>query len=113
VVSVSTTTTSSLLSFDPVRWLVDQHSFNGAWILNEQDIQKLTNGKLLTTFESTITKNKDALTTALAIALLEMKYADQTTLWYRLVEKGRKQLNSYGLNNDQINALINEIKNKL
>jgi hypothetical protein len=49
------------LSTDPVRWLVDQQSFNGAWLLNDKDIEKLTNGKSLSTFESTVTKIRDAL----------------------------------------------------
>jgi hypothetical protein len=110
---VSTTTISSLLSTDPVRWLIDQQSFNGAWILNEKDIEKLTNGKSLLTFQSTITNAKDTLTTALAIAVLELKYADQKTLWYAIAEKGRKQLYSVGLSNEQANTLINEIKKKL
>jgi hypothetical protein len=110
---VSTTTTSSLLSTDPVRWLIDQQSFNGEWLLNEKDIEKLTNGKSLSTFQSTVTKTKDALTTALAIAVLESKYADQKNLWNAVVGKGRKRLHSFGLSNDQVNLLINEIKSKL
>ncbi|CAF3602122.1 unnamed protein product [Rotaria sordida] len=106
-------TTTPPLSTDPVRWLIDQQSFNGAWILNENDIKKLTNGKSLSTFTSNVTKSKDALTTALAIALLELKHTDQKNLWYGIVEKGRKRLSGFGLSNDQINSLINEIKNKL
>lgn len=109
----TTTTTSSLLSIDPVRWLIDQQSFNGAWLLNDRDIEKLTNGKSLSTFTSTVTKSKDALTTALAIAVLESKYADQKNLWYAVVAKGRKQLHSFGLNDAQVDTLINEIKNNL
>jgi hypothetical protein len=110
--SVSTTTTTSL-SADPVRWLIDQQSFDGAWLLNYEGIEKLTNGKSLSTFQSTVTKNKDALTTALAIAVLESNYADQKQLWNAVVAKGRKRLNSFGLSDDQINTLINEIKSKL
>jgi hypothetical protein len=110
---ISTSTTSTLLSTDPVRWLIDQQSFNGAWLLNEKDIEKLTSGKSLSTFQSTVTKNKDALTTALAIAVLESKYADQKNLWNAVVGKGRKQLHSFGLSDDQVNILINEIKSKL
>ncbi|CAF0876802.1 unnamed protein product [Rotaria sp. Silwood1] len=75
-------TTTPLLSADPVRWLIDQQSFNGAWLLNENDIRKLTNGKSLSAFISNVTKAKDALTTALAIAILELKHADQKNLWY-------------------------------
>ena len=86
----STTTTRSLLSTDPVRWLIDQQSFNGAWLLNNQDIEKLTNGKSLSVFQSTVTNNNDALTTAVAIAVLESKHADQKLLWNALVEKARK-----------------------
>jgi hypothetical protein len=110
---VFTTTTSSLLSTDPVRWLIDQQSFSGAWILNEKDIEKLTKGKSLSTFQSTITQNKDALTTALAIAVLESTYADEKNLWFGVVGKGRKHLNSFGLSNEQANTLINEMKKKL
>ncbi|CAF3411595.1 unnamed protein product [Rotaria sp. Silwood1] len=106
-------TTTPLLSADPVRWLIDQQSFNGAWLLNENDIRKLTNGKSLSAFISNVTKAKDALTTALAIAILELKHADQKNLWYGVVEKGRKRLSTFGLSNDQINLLINDIKNKL
>ncbi|CAF1412354.1 unnamed protein product, partial [Didymodactylos carnosus] len=112
-VPVATTTTASLLTTDPVRWLIDQQSFNGAWILSEKDVKTLTDGKSLDTFKSTISEAKDTLTTALAIAVLELKYAAQKNLWYGIVEKGRKQLYSFGLSNDQVNALINEIKNKL
>jgi len=101
------------LSTDPVRWFIDQQSFNGAWLLNEKDIEKLTSGKSLSTFQSTVTKTKDALTTALAIAVLESKYADQKNLWNAVVRKGRKQLHSFGLSDDQVNTLINEIKSKL
>ncbi len=110
---LTTTTTSSLLSTDPARWLIDQQSFNGAWLLNDRDIEKLTNGKSLSTFTSTVTKSKDALTTALAIAVLESKYANQKNLWYAVVAKGRKQLHSFGLNDAQVDTLINEIKNNL
>ncbi|CAF2826685.1 unnamed protein product [Rotaria sp. Silwood2] len=106
-------TTTQFVSTDPVRWLIDQQSFNGAWLLNENDIKKLTNGKSLSTFISNVTKDKDALTTALAIAILELKHADQKNLWYGVVEKGRKRLSGFGLSSDQINLLINEIKNKL
>ncbi|CAF4944634.1 unnamed protein product [Rotaria sp. Silwood1] len=111
--SVTTSTISSLLSTDPVRWLIDQQSFNGAWLLNESDIEKLTNGKSLSTFQSTVIKNKDTLTTALAIAVLELKYPKQKNLWFAVVDKGRKRLDSFGLTNDQITRLIDEIKNKL
>lgn len=107
------TTSTATMSTDPVRWLIDQQSFNGAWILNEKDIEKLTNGKSLSAFSSNLTKNKDALTTALAIALLESKYSDRKDLWYGVVEKGRKKLLNFGLNSQQANLLINEIKNKL
>jgi hypothetical protein len=110
---VSTSTSSTLLSTDPVRWFIDQQSFNGAWLLNEKDIEKLTGGKSLSTFQSTVTKTKDALTTALAIAVLESKYADQKNLWNAVARKGRKQLHSFGLSDDQVNILINEIKSKL
>ncbi|CAF3425625.1 unnamed protein product [Rotaria socialis] len=106
-------TTTASLSADPARWLIDQQSFNGAWLLNEKDIETLTNGKSLSTFHSNVTKAKDALTTAIAIAVLELKYAAQKNLWYGVVEKGRKHLSTFGLSSDQANALINEIKSKL
>ena len=101
------------MSTDPVRWLIDQQSFNGAWTIDDKNIEQLTNGKSLSTFQSTVTKNKDVLTTALAIALLESKYFAQKNLWNAIVEKGRKNLHSYGFNETQINTLINEIKMKL
>jgi len=104
---------TSQLSNDPVRWLIDQQSFNGAWVLNEKDIQKLTNGKSLSVFQSTVTNTKEALTTALAIAVLESKYADQKNLWSAVVGKARKRLSNFGLADNQVNILINEIKSKL
>ncbi|CAF3519838.1 unnamed protein product [Adineta steineri] len=107
------TTTSSLLPTDPVRWLVNQQLFSGAWLLNDEQIKKLTNGKTLSTFTSTITQNKDALSTALAVAVLETKYADQKNLWNAVVAKGRKQLQNFGVKNDQIDLLINDMKKKL
>ena len=83
------------------------------WSLNESDIGKLTSGKSFSTFQSTLTNNRDALTTALAIAILESKYSNQKTLWSAVVDKGRKQLSNFGLTDDQINLLIDEMKNKL
>ena len=108
-----TTTASTFLSTDPVRWLINRQSFNGAWLLNEKDIKKLTNGKSLNTFQSTLTKNKDTLTTAIAIAVLELKYANEKNLWYGVVVKARKRLHDFGLSNRQVDVLINGIKNKL
>ncbi|CAF1303922.1 unnamed protein product [Adineta steineri] len=107
------TTTSSLLSTDPVRWLVNQQLFSGAWLLNDKEIKMLTKGKTLSTFTSTITQNRDALSTALAVAVLETKYADQKNLWNAVVAKGRKQLENFGVKNDQIDILINDMKKKL
>jgi hypothetical protein len=109
----ASTSTASLINTDPVRWLIDQQSFNGAWTLDEKDIEKLTNGKSLDAFKSKISEDKDVLTTALAMAVLELKHNDKKSLWYAIVEKGRKRLNSFGLTNDQVNLLINEMKNKL
>ena len=109
----SSNSANSLLSTDPVRWLIDQQSFNGAWSLTDVNIRKLTNGKSLSTFRSSLTHNDEALTTALAIAILESKYSSQNTLWNAVVNKGRKRLSSFGLTDGQINSLINEIKNKL
>lgn len=74
---------------DSVRWLIDQQSFDGAWLLDEKDIQKLTNGKSLSTFESTITQRKYVLTTALVITFLQLKYPDQKNFWHGIVNKGR------------------------
>ena len=101
------------LSSDPVRWLIDQQSFDGAWILTPEHVLKLTNGKSLQSFQSTITQSNDVLTTALAIAILESKHSSQKTLWFAVAEKSRQQLLRYGLTKDQAKALIDEIKVKL
>ena len=106
-------TTTKEMSTDPVRWLIDQQAFNGGWPLNENDVQKLTKGKSLNVFQSTVTKTKEALTTALAIAVLESKHADQKNLWNAVVAKARKRLSNLGLTNNQINTLINDMKSKL
>ncbi|UJR20655.1 hypothetical protein I4U23_023777 [Adineta vaga] len=110
---VFTTTAGSLLSQDPVRWFIDQQSFNGAWKLNDDDIKKLTHGKSLSAFRSTVTQNKDALSTAIAIAILESRHVNDKNLWYAVVAKGRKQLLTFGLNNTQVDLLIDEIKKNL
>ena len=110
---MATAPTTVQTSTDPVRWLIDQQSFNGGWILNDTDIQKLAKGKTLRAFPSTVTSTKEALTTALAIAVLESKHADQKDLWNAVVGKARKRLSKLGLTDDQIITLINEMKNKL
>ena len=110
---IQATTTSASLSKDPVRWLINRQSFNGAWLLNKTDIKRLTNGKSLNTFQSILTKNKGALTTAIAIAVLELKYDNEKNLWYGVVQKARKRLHGFGLSSHQVDMLINEIKNKL
>jgi hypothetical protein len=111
--SFATTTATTQLATDPVRWLIDQQSFNGAWLLNENDIAKLTKGKSLSVFQSTVTNTREALTTALAIAVLESKHADQKNLWNAVVGKARKRLSNLGLTDNQVYTLINEIKSKL
>jgi hypothetical protein len=102
-----------LQTSDPVRWLIDQQSFNGVWTFTDQDVAKLTNGKSLDAIQTTVTKDKNALCTALAIALLESKHAGQKNLWFAIAEKGRKALQRTGLSAEQINQLINEISKKL
>lgn len=109
----STTIRPSLLAVDPVRWLIDQQSFNGAWNLTAQDVKTLTNGKSLDTLQTTVTKDTNTLSTALAIALLESKYASQKNLWFAIAEKGRKQLQRSGLSTGQITQLIDEITKQL
>ena len=109
----STTIRPTLLAADPVRWLIDQQSFNGAWNLTDQDVKTLTNGKSLDTLQTTVTKDTNTLSTALAIALLESKYASQKNLWFAITEKGRKQLQRSGLSTAQITQLIDEIIKQL
>ena len=99
--------------FDPVRWLIDHQSFNGAWVFSDQDLLKLTNQKPFDSFTSTASQAKEALHTALAIAVLESQHADQKTLWNAIAQKGRKQLQSSGLTVEQVNKLVDDIKNQL
>ena len=103
----------SIETVDHVRWLINNQSFNGAWSMTDNDIQQLTGGKSLATFQSEISDIDDVITTGIAIAVLEQKYADQQDLWHAVVEKGRKQTINLGLTQDKIDLLINEIKNKL
>ena len=98
---------------DLVRWLIDRQSFNGAWILDDQDVSQITSGKSLSSMKLSGNQSRDVITTALAIAVLESKYGDQKNLWQVVVSKARKQLERQGLTNDQIKSLINEIKNHL
>lgn len=108
-----TSTARPSVSGDHVRWLIDQQSFNGAWKLQHDDVGKLTNGKSWSAFASRVTRNQDALSTALAIAVLEAKHAGQRTLWTAVVAKGRKHLQTYGLTSSQVDQLINDIKHSL
>ena len=110
---VPTTTPGTLLSHDPVRWLIRQQSFNGLWKLSDSDIRTLTNGKELSAFSSSVTQNTDALSTALVIAVLESKHGQENNLWSAVVSKGRKQLLALGLNSSEMNLLIEEMKKKL
>ena len=108
-----TSFTLSIETVDHVRWLINKQSFNGAWSMTDNDIQQLTGGKSLATFQSEISDIDDAITTAIAIAVLEERYANQQDLWHAVVEKGRQQMINFGLTQDKIDLLINEIKNKL
>ena len=100
-------------AIDFIRKLIQQQSFNGAWILTDDQVKQLTGGKSWTYFISTVSKDKDIITTALAIVLLESHYVKQKSLWFMVVEKSRRRLMAYGLNKNQIESLMNEIKNKL
>jgi hypothetical protein len=95
------------------RWLIDRQSFNGAWILTDDEVKQLTGGKSWTYFISNVSKDKDVITTALVIALLESQHAKQKSLWFMVADKGRRQLSLGGLNKNEIDLLINEIRNKL
>ncbi|CAF0794617.1 unnamed protein product [Adineta ricciae] len=110
---VPTTTPGTSLSYDPVRWLIRQQSFNGLWKLSDSDIRTLTSGKELSAFSSSVTQNRDALSTALVIAVLESKHGQESNLWSAVVSKGRKQLLALGLNSSEVNLLIGEIKQQL
>ena len=112
-VTSSTVGLSSDKKFDRVRWLIDQQSFNGAWVFSEQDVLTLNNQKPFDAFKSTVSQAKEALHTALAIVVLESRHADQKNLWNAIVHKGRKQLQSSGLTVAQVNRLIDEIKKQL
>ncbi|CAF1043172.1 unnamed protein product [Adineta ricciae] len=98
---------------DFIRKLIQQQSFDGAWVLTDDYVKQLTGGKSTSYFMSTINQDKDVTTTALAIALLELRYANQKSLWFMAVDKGRWRLMNYGLSQNKIELLINEVKNKL
>lgn len=106
-------TTDKLLSTDPVRWLISKQSFNGAWVLSDNEIRILTNQSLKGKLKSTITTDSNALTTAFAIAYLETKQQNQRDLWSTLVNKARKQLVNYGLSQNDIQSLVNEFQTQL
>ncbi|UJR07093.1 hypothetical protein I4U23_011381 [Adineta vaga] len=101
------------LTVNPVRWLIEHQSYNGLWMLNDNEIKQLTNGKAWTEFKFGISDNKDVITTSLVIALLQLKYANQHSLWIILAEKGRNQMINLGLSKDKIDLLIKQIKDKL
>ena len=107
-----TTTAKSLLFNDPVRWLIDQQSFDGTWKLTETDIENLLPDAVAGTLQSSITKDSTTLTTAFAIAYLESKHPNQKNLWNAVAQKARKLLSSSGLRDYQIKLLINDIKIK-
>ncbi|CAF3677162.1 unnamed protein product [Rotaria sp. Silwood1] len=98
---------------DSIRWLIEKQSFNGAWILSDDQVQQLTGGKSWTYFISTINQDKDIITTALAIALLESQHVKQKSLWFMIAEKGRRRLLDFGLSKNEIDLIINEIQSKL
>lgn len=107
------TTTAPGTKVDLVRWLIDQQSFNGAWSLNDADVLRLTNEKPLNAIKVTGVRKQEVVTTALAIAVLESNYQNDRSLWFAVVEKGRKQLLREGLTKGEVEALINEIKKQL
>ncbi|CAF1628147.1 unnamed protein product [Adineta ricciae] len=113
IASTSTRISTATLSTNPVRWLIENQSYNGMWILNDETIKQLTNGKSWVEFKSDMTDNKDIITTSLVIALLELKYADQFALWILMVEKGRHQMINLGFSKDKFELLIKQIKDKL
>jgi hypothetical protein len=99
---------------DTVRWLISQQTFSGAWIFSEQDVLQLTNNKPLDSFTlPQVGQGKEVLDTALAIAVLESRHTVQQNLWYAIVEKARKRLQTVGLSVEQVNKLIDAIKNQL
>ena len=110
---VASTTSGPVDTSDRVRWLINQQSYNGAWILLDQDLSKLTNGMNLHGFTTTGTYKKNIMTTAVAIAVLESKHDKQRNLWFAIVDKARKYLQREGLSKTEVDALIDEIKDQL
>jgi hypothetical protein len=98
---------------DLVRWLINRQSFDGTWLFNDDDMNKLTQGKSLTIVQSNIRPDSSAYNMAVAIAVLQSKYADQKNLWFAIVDKARQHLYRSGLSKDQVNVLINEIQRQL
>jgi len=100
-------------SDDRVRQFIDRQSFNGAWILTDKDVAHFTDGKSLSAIKVTGKRSRDMITTALAIAILESKYSGEMQLWKAVVNKARQELVRQGLTNDEVDALVDEIKIQL
>ncbi|CAF1285751.1 unnamed protein product [Rotaria magnacalcarata] len=96
-----------------VREFILRQSFNGTWILTDDEVKQFTQGKSWTYFTSSISQDKNVITTALVIALLESQHVKQQSLWFMVAVKGRQQLVLLGLTGNNIDLLINEIKSKL
>lgn len=114
--AVSTTTAATIKPVDAsdrVRWLIDRQSYNGAWIFLDQDIPKFTDGKTFHSFKTNNNHSRNMITTALAISVLESEHSQQSNLWFAIVNKARKYLQSEGLTSDELDQLIDEIKDQL
>lgn len=96
-----------------VRQLIEQQSFDGAWILTDDEVKQLTTGRSWTYFVPSISQRKDVITTALVIALLESQHAKQRSLWFMVADKARQQLMNLGLSKNDIDLLLANIKSKL
>ena len=78
---------------DIVRSLIDKQRFDGLWDTNATTIQNLT-GKLLSTWKSVHPDIDTTLLVSLIIILvLEQRFATHSSLWYGIVQKGRKAIN--------------------
>lgn len=95
---------------DDVRWLISIQSFDGTWILTDDQVARLMNGKSLGNLKITGSFPRDTVTTALAIAVLDLKHADQKVLWATVVDKARKEIIQTGFSDRQIDDLVDEIK---
>ena len=78
---------------DIVRSLIDKQRFDGLWDADATTIQNLT-GKPLSTWKS-VHPDIDAtlLVSLIIILVLEQRFATHSSLWYGIVQKGRKAIN--------------------